>query len=452
MPSQLHRCLVRCTVGLEPLVQRELNALQVGRGAERDRGGVLCQDVSLRSIMRANAFLRCADRVLVEACRFHATSFGELELAVKRLRPLLEPWLPADSDGGRPDLAIKVRSRGSKLYEETSIAKRMLRSLGGSYPAASSRAAPRREPHLVVHVLHNEFTVYADSSGAPLHERGWRLEAAKMPLRSSLAAALLLRSGWADAGAAGAAEEAPSSYVPLVDPFCGAGTIPIEAACMASGRPPHVGEGGAALRGFALERWPLLDAATWSSVQAEVAERAHAAGLRHGAIPPIPPIIGADRDAGAVAASARNAMRAGVDGLVEFRHEPISALRPPPAASPAASPAALAEAPGERGPPGRGLLLTNPPWGVRSAGRGSSEDTRNLYAKLGSVAAQRCGGWRLAMLVAEKAHARQASRALKSKLELTIGGKRTWLMAAGAPALPVAVPLTNRLSPHPQSH
>src|SRR5690606_21549021 len=139
---------------------------------------------------------------------------------------------------------------------------------------------------VVVRFLRDECLVSADASGALLHRRGYRRAVAKAPLRETLAAAMLTAVGW-------------DGSVPLVDPFCGSGTIPIEAALIARRIAPGIASAELAPRAFAFERWPSFEAGTWSEVvvsaRAEVRD-----ATRH-------PIRGSDRDAGAIAAARANA-------------------------------------------------------------------------------------------------------------------------------------------------
>jgi len=214
--------------------------------------------------------------------------------------------------------------------------------------------------------------VSADSSGALLHRRGYRQATAKAPLRETLAAALLAASGW-------------DGQAPLVDPFCGSGTIPIEAALLARGRAP----GGA--RTFAAERWPGVSAGVGNRIRAELAERARTG--------PIGPVSGSDRDAGAIAAAVTNAERAGVSGDVSLAVRSLSAADFPAG--------------------GRGWVVTNPPYGVRG---GDAGRVRDLWAQLGHVLRARAHGWRVALLSPDPALERQLRLPLSVAAQTSNGG------------------------------
>jgi putative N6-adenine-specific DNA methylase len=146
---------------------------------------------------------------------------------------------------------------------------------------------------------------------------------------------------------------------PFLDPFCGSGTIPIEAALLARAIPAGYS------RRFAFMDWPNFDSKIWDELLAR-AGKAIASD--------IPKIIASDRDAGAIQAAQANAERAGVGNCIEFSRKAISAIDPPS---------------------GPGWVITNPPYGVRLK---KTNDLRNLYAQLGKVLRAKCPGWRVTLL------------------------------------------------------
>jgi len=348
--------LVVCPPGLEDLVAGEL--VDLGAKRTRPHKGSVVTDLTTRQLYAANRHLRCATRVLVRVAGFTARTFADLE---RRLGEV--DWAPWLSDEAQP--TYRVTSRGSQLRHTGAIEERFAAALGTGHADGPGQL-------VVVRVSRDRFTISVDSSGAPLHERGWRQATAKAPLRESVAAALLLAAGWDPA-------------TPLVDPMCGSGTIPIEAALLAAGRAPGGG------RDFAFRQWPCFEPGTWASVTATADTP----------VASTPAILGADRDAGAVESARSNAERAGVADLVDFRQAPVSDL----------------EAPGG----GPGHLVTNPPWGGRLSPGG---DLRNLYATLGTVAAERLAGWGLGLLVADRDLARQVRPGLTESLHLDLGGQR----------------------------
>jgi len=331
-------CYAVTAPGLEAVTAAELAALGlVPAGIEE--GGVSFA-AELPGVYLANLQLRTASRVLVRLATFEAKGFPELERHARKV-----PWQEVLGPGTAA--SFRVTSKKSKLYHAGAIEERLAGTLGRS----EGRTGGDVDQEFVVRVFRDRFTISADSSGDLLHQRGYRLATAKAPLRETLAAAMLLGAGW-------------DPQTPLVDPFCGAGTIPIEAALLARRMPPgrH--------RSFAFMRWPAFAAATWQALldraDTDALARAPAA------------ILGSDRDAGAIRAAVANAERAGVLGDIEFRQAPLSTLR-----ATAAS----------------GWLVTNPPYGVRV---GEADRLRDLYARLGSVLATEFAGWTAVMLSANR--------------------------------------------------
>jgi putative N6-adenine-specific DNA methylase len=204
---------------------------------------------------------------------------------------------------------------------------------------------------------------------------------AKAPLRETLAATLLAASGWAEGGIVRG---------PLVDPFCGSGTIAIEAALLARRMAPGRS------RRFAAEMWPGLgtDAESRALLWGAVRSRAVAAELPASAVT----ISGHDRDAGAISAALSNAARAGVAEDVEFSRRSLSELPPDD---------------------GEGWLVTNPPYGARI---GERTALRDLYATLGRVLQERRPNWHLTMLSADRMLDSQLRMPLHDTLRTTNGG------------------------------
>ncbi|MEB3308037.1 MAG: methyltransferase [Cyanobacteriota bacterium] len=194
-----------------------------------------------------------------------------------------------------------------------------------------------------------------DGSGNSLHRRGYRVATGRAPLKENLAAGLIALSGW-------------DGSVPLVDPMCGSGTLLIEAVCGVLKRAPGL------LRRekrFAVQNWPDFDPALWEQ-ELQSARRLEAGSLAGGI--PLAPVIGSDVDPQAISLAQANAEAAGVAEFMEWRTRDVLELVPP------SQP---------------GLVVTNPPYGVRIGERTS---LRELYANLSTVLKQRCSGWQLWIL------------------------------------------------------
>ena len=364
--------------GLESIAAGELKALGV-RGNQQPGGVSLNGDNRL--LYLANLHLRTPSRVIVRLGRFHASTFYELERRLKKIS--WENFLPVDST-----VDVRATCHKSRLYHSDAVAERVLTAITDAGVTvrihevdtddeSEDTISSEEHPQLfVVRIVNDECEVSADSSGELLHRRGYRQEIAKAPLRETLAAAMILASGW-------------KPGEPLVDPMCGSGTIPIEAAMIARRIAPGL------RRRFQFMRWPSFDAALWKEItsSAEV-------GILTATVPNAK-ILGADRDAGAITAATRNAERAGVLGDVDFATQPVSAT--------------LQSLPDLE--QGEGWVITNPPYGIRVGER----DLRNLYARLGSVV-ERKPGWRLAMLAADPRLVVQSGIALRSRFETRNGG------------------------------
>ncbi|OGS05776.1 MAG: hypothetical protein A3G41_03000 [Elusimicrobia bacterium RIFCSPLOWO2_12_FULL_59_9] len=336
-----------CVPGLEFLIGRELEGLGLSPSAPGpgSQAGEVEFQGSLQDLYRANLHLRCADRVLVRLGQFYASAFPELRRKAGRL-----PW-EKYLGPGRP-VAFRVDCRTSRLYHEGAVAERLAGAIAdrlGTPPAVVKvqESADTDLPQLIFARLENNLcAIGVDSSGAPMHRRGYRLVSAKAPLRETLACAIVMASEW-DAAS------------PLLDPFCGSGTIAIEAALLARKIPPGLS------RPFAFMRWPGFNSGSWEALLADA---------RKGIAPTTSKIMASDRDAGAILAAESNAARAGVAESVEFSRKAVSAIEPPPVP---------------------GWVVTNPPYGVRLS---KSNDLRNLYAQLGKILAAKCAGWRVTML------------------------------------------------------
>lgn len=362
-----------CAPGLEPLTALELDQLGLmdshplrsenlpqekelpfdrqvscpasgGMAGELQSGGIAFQG-SLHDVYRANLHLRTASRVLVRLGEFYASAFPELRRKAGRL--LWENYLVPE----RP-IALRVTCKKSHLYHETAVAERM----AGAIADRLGKPLPIQKYHedsdtdlpqlIVVRLMDNLCTISMDSSGAILHRRGYRLATAKAPLRETVASAMVMASGW-------------DGISPLLDPFCGSGTIPIEAALLARSVPAGYS------RRFAFMHWPNFDSRFWNEMLVDAGKAIRS---------DVPKIIASDRDAGAIQAARGNAERAGVADCIEFSRKAISAIDPPL---------------------GPGWVVTNPPYGVRLK---KANDLRNLYAQLGKVLRARCPGWCVTVL------------------------------------------------------
>jgi putative N6-adenine-specific DNA methylase len=357
----MERFFAVCAPGLEPFTALELEQLGLmgnkpsqpedflTESSQESRhqfehGGIPFQG-SFHDLYRANLYLRTATRVLVRFGEFYASVFPELRRKASHL-----PW-EKYIVGERP-IALRVTCQKSRLYHQGAVAER----LSGAIADRLGNLPPLQKYHedsdtdlpqlIVVRLVDNLCTISIDSSGALLHKRGYRLGVAKAPLRETLASALVMASGW-------------DATSPLLDPLCGSGTIPIEAALLARRVPAGYA------RRFAFMDWPDFDSGHWDKLLSDAGKAIVSAS---------PKIIASDRDAGAIQTAQANAGRAGVADCIEFSCKSVSAMDPPPFP---------------------GWIVTNPPYGVRLS---KTSDLRNLYAQLGKVLRTRCPGWHVTML------------------------------------------------------
>ena len=358
--------------GLAPLIAAECVALGITPRDISPAG--VSFNATAEQLFTVNLWSRLASRVLVRLAEFEARDFATLEKMAARV-----PWHHVLLPGAA--VRLRVTCRKSRLYHSDAVAERVARGITNSIKGSQAlgRAKDDEEDDdgntqlIVVRFDHDRCTISADSSGALLHRRGWRQAIAKAPLRETLAAAMLAACEW-------------NGEVPLVDPFCGSGTIGIEAALRVRRMAPGLG------REFVMELWPGADAPMHARVRAAAkAEELPSVGV---------PIVMRDRDAGACKAAVANAERAGVLQDLVVEQGPLSDTS--------------LEAIGATG-----LVLTNPPYGLRIS---DGADLRSLYARLGDVVRAGGRGWHLGMLVPDRVLAAQTRLAFDAALRTANGG------------------------------
>ena len=317
-----------CHFGMESVLKREIYDLGYEISQVEDGRVTFLGD--WEAVVRANIFLRTAERILLKAGTFQARTFEELFQGTKEI-----PWeryIPADGKFW----VTKATSVRSTLFStsdiQSIIKKAMVERLktvyhqewfseeGASYPVRAF-------------LLKDQVTLALDTTGESLHRRGYRIYKSKAPLTETLAAALLMLTPWRKDRI-------------LVDPFCGSGTFPIEAAMMAANMAPGM------KRNFLGETWEnLILEELWEDAREEAKDLADV-NIR-------PDIQGYDLDSDVVRAARENARLAGVDHLIHFQQRPVSALSHPKK---------------------YGFLVTNPPYGERLD---EKENLPALYRELG---------------------------------------------------------------------
>ena len=302
-----------CHFGMESVLKREIDDL--GYDITEVSDGRVTFFGDEEALCRANVFLRSAERILIKIGSFHAETYEELFQGTKDLP--WEDYIPAD---GKFWVA-KAASIKSKLFSPSDIQSIMKKAIverlkeiykinwfeedGASFP-------------IRVFLMKDEVTVGLDSTGESLHKRGYRKLTAKAPIAENLAASLIMLTPW-------------NKDRILVDPFCGSGTFPIEAALMAAGIAPGMN------RSFTAQTWPhIVGRQIWKDTFGEARE-----GID---LTVRPDIQGFDIDDHMVSIARENAKLAGVDKLIHFQRRGVAELSHPKK---------------------YGFLITNPPYGER---------------------------------------------------------------------------------------
>jgi putative N6-adenine-specific DNA methylase len=335
----LSRFFATCARGIENVLASELRDtgagnIQVGRGGVHFEG-------TQSTLYQANLWLRTAIRVLCPILEAPVTSPEELYEAVRAI-----DW----SQYLTPDhtLAVDCNVRDSRITHSKYAALKTKDAICDQFVERCGRrpSVDVEKPMvgLNLHIYQNHAVLSLDSSGESLHKRGYRPILTKAPLNEALAAAIVLLTGW-------------KGDTPFVDPMCGSGTVPIEAAWLALHRPP-----GLTRKHFGFQGWMDYDVKLWTDLRDEA---------RRCVLKKLPmPISGFDIRKDAITFSHGNARAAGIGSLIQFEVRDIAEFRPPP------------------GPPG--TIICNPPYGERI---GEEKDLKPLYRTLGEFLRDRCSGW-----------------------------------------------------------
>ena len=334
--------LVPCHFGLEAVLKREIYDL--GYEITKVEDGRVTFEGDEEAICRANIFLRTAERVMIQVGRFKATTFEELFQGIKNL-----PWEEYIPEDGK-FWVKKASSINSKLFSPSdiqSIAKkamveRMKQKYHKEWFKEDGAAYPVR-----IFLLKDEVTVALDTSGDSLHKRGYRTMTSKAPLTETLAASLIMLTPWRKDRI-------------LVDPFCGSGTFPIEAAMIAANVAPGMN------RDFTAEEWTnLIERKLWYECVKEAEDMIDTTVKVD--------IQGYDIDGDVIKAARENAKRAGVEHMIHFQQRAVADLSHPKK---------------------YGFIITNPPYGERLEDKA---DLPELYTQIGQ-AYQRLDAWSMFLI------------------------------------------------------
>ena len=293
-----YELIAPCHFGMEAVLKREIYDL--GYDITLVEDGRVTFEGDAEAICRANIFLRTAERVLLKVGKFHAETFDELFEQTKALP--WEDYLPEDAKFW----VAKASSIKSKLFSPSdiqsivkkAIVERMKEDYATDWFEEDGAAYPIR-----MFLMKDEVTIALDTSGASLHKRGYRTMSSKAPITETLAAALILFTPWK-----------PGRI--LVDPFCGSGTFPIEAAMIAANIAPGM------KREFTAEQWTnLIQPELWQEIRQEAEDMVDTDIETD--------IQGYDIDGDVIKAARENAKRAGVEHLIHFQQRDVADLHHP---------------------------------------------------------------------------------------------------------------------------
>ena len=323
-----YEIIVPCHFGLEAVLKREITDLGYDITVVEDGRITFFGDEE--AVCRANVFLRTAERVLIKVGSFHAETYDELFEKTKAL-----PWEDFIDKTGKFWVA-KAASVKSKLFSPSDIQsimkKAMVEKLKEKYHVTWFEETGESYP-VRVFLYKDEVTVGLDTSGDSLHKRGYRKLTAKAPIAENLAAALIMLTPW-------------NRERVLVDPFCGSGTIPIEAAMMAANMAPGMN------RSFQGENWQhIVERRNWYDCMDEAHEMVDLSVETD--------IQAFDIDGEMVRIARENAKLAGVESLIHFQKRPLAELSHPKK---------------------YGFIITNPPYGERLE---EKENLPALYRQIG---------------------------------------------------------------------
>ena len=355
-----YELIATATFGIEAVVKRELQNL--GFKITKSEDGKITYTGDERAIVKSNLWLRSADRVLLKMGEFRAVTFEELFQQIKGME--WENLIPAD--GKFTVTGTSVKSALHSVPACQSIGKKAIVERLKEYYGLETFPETGAEYTVKITILKDNVTVTVDTSGAGLHKRGYRVMDVAAPIKETLAAAMVHLSFWK-----------PGRY--LMDPCCGSGTIPIEAAMIGRNIAPGLG------RKFACEGWDIIPQSVWKEERKAAFDAIdYDADVR---------IFASDVEPKAVEAARENAAEAGVDDCIVFKRMNMSHIE-------AREPS--------------GIIITNPPYGERIGGDGQKDRIYASYRKF----FRENPDWSLFMIttdkdVEEKIFGREADRRRK---------------------------------------
>ncbi|MEC5422504.1 class I SAM-dependent RNA methyltransferase [Virgibacillus sp. C22-A2] len=359
--------IATAAMGLESVVANEVK--QLGYDVTVENGKVIFE-APISAIPRCNLWLRTADRVRVLVGKFKATTFDELFESTKAL-----PWEDYISEDGM--FPVTGKSLNSKLYSvpdcQAIVKKAIVDRLKLKYGIATKMPETGATYKLEIALLKDVATLTMDTSGAGLHKRGYRVGQGEAPLKETMAAALVMLTNW-------------KPDYPLIDPFCGSGTIAIEAALIGQNIAPGFN------REFASQDWKWIRNKYWEEAAEEVEDKANYDQKLD--------IIGSDIDYNLIKIANDNAIEAGLGDLISWKQMQVRDLF-------------------IRNE--NGYLIGNPPYGQRL---GDEDAVAEIYRELGNVMRSH-PSWSVYILTAFENFEKQFGKKATKKRKLFNGFIRT---------------------------
>ena len=369
-----------CHFGMEAVLKREI--LDLGYEISKVEDGKVTFLADAEGIAQANMFLRTTERILLKTGEFKAVTFDELFEKTKAI-----PWEEYIPKDGKFWVA-KANSVKSALFSPSDIQSIMKKAIverlksvyGISWFQEDGASFPIR-----VAFMKDVATIGIDTSGVSLHKRGYRQMTVKAPITETLASALIMLTPW-------------NKDRILVDPFCGSGTFPIEAAMMAADIAPGMN------REFTAEQWTnIIDRKVWYECVKEAQDMVNDDITVD--------IQGYDIDGDVVKAARENAKRAGVDHLIHFQQRPVAELHHPKK---------------------YGFIVTNPPYGERLEDKA---DLPELYSQIGE-AYRRLDAWSMYLITSYEDTERYIGRKADKNRKIYNGMLKTYFYQFMGPKPP----------------
>jgi len=363
--SSLFSLFAQINPGLEEILFKEIEML--GFNPEIETGGVNFKG-GLREIYLASLMSRTPTRILIRLCEFYETFFSNIPERIAKY-----PW-EIYINQNISKIRIRATSHKSKLIHTDAIIERVLKGIAKRIDRELEIQNDQEDlPLIVIRVLHDKFTISIDSSGLPLYKRGYKTFVTDAPLRETIAASMILSSGW-------------DGSVPLLDPFCGSGTILFEALNFVMNKPVGVN------RDFAFFNWRNFDNDIFNSVKEE---------LMHSVKKNIKSEIYAfDIDKKAIKALKENAKKNDVQDLIKSDAKDFRDIIPPQE---------------------KGFIITNPPFGIRVLDKKTID---RFYIDFVGALKNRFKGWKIGVLIPNNKVKFFDSLSLESRLSFVFGGLR----------------------------